>query len=166
MPTILAAAGLPIPAQVQGLSVLPQLLDPEAGGPAREALFTEMTYHANYIPTRAVRTAEWKYIRNYSNIAFGGGDPGATEWAHRLLELPDQPWGRPRVEEELYNLVDDPQERTNLVSDASVRPALDRMRGLLHRQMAATKDPFLDAPFTNDYQPAARDTGARSTSSF
>ncbi len=152
MPTILEAAGLPSPKAVQGRSFLP-LLRGNRSGPFRDAVFSEMTYHVHYLPTRAVRTSEWKYIRNYSDIAVGLDQNSHMEWAHRLCDLPNQPWKSPRVHEELYYLVRDPHEQTNLAGEADHRSVLESMRERLDRHMEETGDPYLGAPFTHDYEP-------------
>jgi hypothetical protein len=55
------------------------------------------------------------------------------------------------VEEELYDLETDPHEQTNLAKDERYAEPLRGLRALLRQHMIATQDPFLDAPFTNDY---------------
>jgi arylsulfatase A-like enzyme len=112
-----------------------------------------MTHHVAYIPTRAVRTQRWKYIRNYSDIAIGLDQLADQEWAHRLCELPDQPWKRPRVPEELYDLAADPHEQRNLAGDPAQTEPLQRMRARLDAHMRETGDPFLGAPFSHDHDP-------------
>jgi arylsulfatase A-like enzyme len=100
-----------------------------------------------------------RYIKNYSDIAVGLDQNHHDDWAHRLCELPNQPWKRPRVEEELYDLAEDPDEQVNLAADPEHAKRLREMRALLSRHMIETKDPFLDAPFTNDYDPKAYEPG-------
>lgn len=152
LPTLLDAAGVPVPESIQGQSFLPTLLgQPDA--PERQEIFMEMTYHVDYLPMRAVRTARWKYIRNYSDSAFGLDQRDGFEWAHALCELPDQPWKRPRVPEELYDLDADPHEKSNLAEDPGHADTLAELQQLLDAHMAATDDPYLGQPFTNDYVP-------------
>jgi hypothetical protein len=55
------------------------------------------------------------------------------------------------VEEELYDLETDPHEQTNLAEDERYAEPLRGLRALLRQHMIATKDPFLDGPFTRDY---------------
>jgi N-sulfoglucosamine sulfohydrolase len=152
MPTLLEAAGVPIPDGVQGQSFLSLLTDRESNG-AREAVYSEMTYHVDYLPSRAVRANNWKYIKNYSDSPVGLDECADKEWAQRLAESPNQPWLLPRVEEELYDLGEDPHEQVNLVGDPDSAQVLGQMRELLRKHMEATDDPFLDAPFTHDYVP-------------
>jgi N-sulfoglucosamine sulfohydrolase len=152
MPSILNAAGIDIPKDIQGKSYWP-LVTGATNGEYQGAIFTEMTTHVNYLPGRAARTTEWKYIRNYSNIAVGLDELEKTQWANRLCQLPNQPWKRPRVHEELYHLKDDPNEQKNLAEDPGHKADLDRMRTLLDEHMRSTSDPYLGKPFTNDYKP-------------
>jgi arylsulfatase A-like enzyme len=151
MPTFLEACGVPIPEGVEGRSLY-DVITGEETGPVRDAVFAEMTHHVYYLPTRAARTERYKYIKNYSDIAVGLDQLNHKEWAHRLCELPNQPWKRPRVPEELYDLAVDPNEQRNLVDDSSYREVLSDMRLLLEAHMKATGDPFLGAPFTDDYE--------------
>lgn len=152
MPTILDASGIKTPDFIQGISFL-SLATGERSGEIHEAIFTEMTYHVHYIPTRAVRTHKWKYIRNYSDIAVGLDQNSHMDWANRLCELPNQPWEKPRVPEELYNLEQDPNEQINLAKDSHYRDVLEFMRSLLDEHMKNTDDPFLGKEFTHDYDP-------------
>ena len=153
MPTMLEAAGIAVPAEVQGTSLLGIASNPDSPW-ARDAVFTEQTTHVHYIPCRAARTRAWKYIRNWSDNAFGLDQNAHDDWAHRMCELPGHPWLRPRPEEELYDLRADPQEQRNLARAARSREELEAMRALLEAHMAATGDPYLDRPFTRDFDPA------------
>jgi N-sulfoglucosamine sulfohydrolase len=111
-----------------------------------------MTYHVHYLPGRAARTKDWKYIRNYSDIAKGLDQCNHMDWAHRLCELPNQPWKSPRVFEELYYLRRDPNEQNNLADDQDYSEELEKMRQILDRHMEETRDPYLDKTFTYDYE--------------
>jgi arylsulfatase A-like enzyme len=150
MPTFLEAAGSAIPSEVQGESLL-SLAMGKGSEAVRDAIFAEMTYHVHYLPMRAIRTAKWKYIRNYSDDAVGLDQCAHMEWAQRLSELPNQGWTRPRVPEELYDLENDPHEQDNLVAGPAFAPALGMMRRRLDRQMAETRDPYLDREFEKNF---------------
>jgi len=158
MPSLLDALGMDIPKDIQGTSYWP-LVTGAKSGEYQEAVFTEMTTHAGYLPGRAARTTEWKYIRNYSNIAVGLDEIYQEEWANRLCELPNQPWKRPRVHEELYHLKSDPNEQKNLAEDPGHKADLERMRTLLDEHMRSTRDPYLGHPFTKDYKPVGNYDG-------
>jgi arylsulfatase A-like enzyme len=146
MPTLLDLVGLPIPDDLQGRSFYRSLWDESTPVPA-DAVFSEMTYHVDYLPMRAVRTRELNYIRNYSDDPIGLDQCVFAEWAQRLAELPNHPWLEPRVEEELYDLTIDPHEQTNLATDPAYSSALESMRNRLDDHMARTADPYLGAPF-------------------
>ena len=152
MPTLLEAAGCPIPNSVQGKSAL-GLAEGTRNEPLHDAVFAEMTYHVNYLPMRAVRTERWKYIRNYSDDAVGLDQCAHMEWAQRVCTLPNQGWIRPRVPEELYDLKNDPDEQKNLVADSSFQEQLTMMRQRLDRHMRETKDPYLGRDFEKNYSP-------------
>ncbi|MFW5862506.1 MAG: sulfatase [Spirochaetota bacterium] len=151
MPTLLEAAGVDIPS---GYNMQGESMAPAFSGPChrlREAVFMEMTYHVHYLPTRAVRTDRFKYIHNYSDIAKGLDQCAHMEWAHRVCQLPNQPWQKPRVEEELYDLKKDPNEQHNLVGDPDYNKELQKMRALMEKHMKETNDPYLGHEFTHDY---------------
>jgi arylsulfatase A-like enzyme len=150
MPTILEAAGCAIPQSVQGRSLLP-LAEGESKERLRDAIFAEMTYHVHYLPMRAVRTPRWKYIRNYSDDPVGLDQCDHMEWAHRLCELPNQGWLRPRVPEELYNLEADPNEQKNLIADSAFEHELHEMRARLDRHMRETQDPYSGRKFERNF---------------
>ncbi len=152
MPTMLEAAGVNVPATVQGKSLL-GVLEGRVTKPVHDAVYSEMTYHVFYLPTRSVRTRQWKYIRNYSDIAKGLDQCSHMDWAHRLCELPNQPWKKPRVKEELYDLAADPHEQNNLAADPAYAKQLETMRKMLDNNMAKTGDEYLNKPFTQDYDP-------------
>ena len=84
-PTILGAAGLPIPAMMQGTSLLPLLRNDDAAdgtlAAARPSVFVARERHANVrasaesYPMRAVRMAGFLYVRNYFPERWPAGDP-------------------------------------------------------------------------------------------
>ena len=104
-PTFLQAAGLQPPPDMNGTSLLGLLLSGKRGRvePQRERVFTGKERHA-YLgyPTRAIRTHEFLYIRNFAPDRFAGV----------MLKHRDQPAVRPLFElafaqrpaEELYDL--------------------------------------------------------------
>ena len=153
-PTLLEAAGVPVPADMQGRSFL-ETLSSGRSGPRRDAVYLEIDEHVRYIPTRAVRTDRWKYIRNYSDNPIGLDQNNHMDWAHRMCELPGHPWKRPRPEEELYDLKTDPQEQKNLAKNPRFSKTLTEMRMLLRTHMKETRDPWLGRPFTRDFDPGA-----------
>ncbi len=144
MPTLLEAAGLSVPARVQGRSFL-GLLTGE-GERARSSVFAEKTYHEHYDPIRCVRTERLKFIRNFEerpNLVM----PSDIYNSPTRQSMTDDEafWGR-RPAEELYDLEVDPRELKNLAAD----PAMAEVkRGLEHQLidwMSETGDPLLKGP--------------------
>jgi arylsulfatase A-like enzyme len=140
-PTLCELAGIPRPEHLQGRSLLP-LVRREAGQ-INDAIFAELTFHAAYDPQRAIRTRRFKYIRR-----FGARDlpvlPNIDDSPSKELLLQQGLARRARPREELYDVVFDPGEATNLVGDADHADVLVELRGRLDAWMAETGDPLLD----------------------
>jgi N-sulfoglucosamine sulfohydrolase len=142
-PTICELAGIDLPPWLQGKSLMPLV----RGETQRlhEAIFAETTFHAAYQPHRCVRTERWKYVRRFDDyphpILCNCDDSASKElwvkhgWGERIVP-----------EEQLYDLLFDPQEGDNLVGDPSRRAVLAEMRERLERWMRETEDPLLDGP--------------------
>jgi len=139
-PTMLDLAGLdPLP-DAQGRSIAPLLLGEEGWEPA-EALFSEMERHTGEIPARAIRTRQYKYIRNLTDKPWGSGSGGS--WKDELALEPEQTFDEPRPPEQLFDLDADPLERDNLVDDPGHAEVLADLRARLDAHMEATDDPRL-----------------------
>jgi hypothetical protein len=102
-----------------------------------------MTFHAAYEPLRAVRTERWKYIRrfgDYPHPVLANCDDSASK--EILIEYG---WGEELVpEEQLFDLVLDPNEAHDRATDPSRAGVLEEMRERLRRWMEETEDPLLD----------------------
>ncbi len=142
-PTICELTGLQRPAWLEGKSFLPVIR-----GEAKEIndeVFGEVTFHAAYEPKRAIRTQRWKYIKRFGNKktpVLPNCDDGLSktlwvEYGWKNMVLP---------EESLYDLIFDPTEHHNLVSDAASAGVLSEMRQRLDHWMRATDDPLLRGP--------------------
>lgn len=140
--TILDYAGVPLPAWNQGRSLRP-LLESPVDLPGRDAVYSEVTYHAAYEPKRSVRTARHRYVRNY--LADGGPaplvniDPSPT----KSLFIAEKTLPRFPVSEELYDVQADPGERANLAGDPAHAAVLADLRARLDAWMRDTADPLL-----------------------
>ena len=142
-PTICELAGIGPPSWLQGKSLMPVV----RGETDRlhDAVFAEITYHAAYEPQRSARTERWKYIRrfhDYPHPVLANCDDSASKdlWV-------EHGWGERLVpEEQLYDLLFDPDEGTNLAGDPSRDGVLTEMRERLQTWMRETKDPLLDGP--------------------
>jgi arylsulfatase A-like enzyme len=140
VPTILEAAGIAIPARVQGRSFAP-LLDGAFYEP-RQAVFYELTYHSYYDPQRAVRTEDHKLIVHFATSpAFMEPSQSRRPRSDTLVPLNDAL--ATNVALELYDLRHDPWEQNNLADDPSSADVLARLRHLLFSHMIDTDDPLL-----------------------
>jgi arylsulfatase A-like enzyme len=140
-PTLCELAGVRTPDYAQGTSMLP-LVHGDAET-IHDAIHTEMTYHAAYEPLRAVRTERWKYIRrfgDYPHPVLANCDDSASKEI-----LVENGWGEELVpEEQLFDLLLDPNEAHDRASDPSRAAVLEEMRSRLQRWMVETADPLLD----------------------
>ncbi len=112
-PTLLDAAGISIPGEMQGRSLLPLLRNPATPWP--DDLFVQISESQ---VGRAVRTKRWKY---------GVAAP------HRNGR--DHPDSDSYQEEYLYDLAADPHELNNLIGKASHRRVSEVMRQRLLQRM-------------------------------
>ena len=142
-PTICDLLEIDHPHWLQGTSILP-LIRGEVSQ-IHDAIFAEVTYHAAYEPMRAVRTPRWKYIRRFDHHlgpVLSNCDDSLSKdvlIAHGWKE-------RTRPLEQLYDLVFDPNEASNLANDLSVAVVLEEMRTRLDAWMYSTNDPLLHGP--------------------
>ncbi len=114
-PTLLDAAGLTVPASMQGRSIQPLLRDPDVEWP--DDVFVQVS---GSMVGRAVRTRRWKYAVEAPQ-ANAWHDPGSDRY----------------VEAELYDLEYDPYELENLIGRVSHQTVCDRLRATLLDRMAA-----------------------------
>ena len=139
-PTLCDLLEIPPPSWLQGRSFLPVLRgDVEE---VNDAIFGEVTYHAAYEPKRAVRTQRYKYIRRYGEHAHPTL-PNCDDSASKDLWL-SYGWSEHRIaQDQLYDLIFDPNEVQNLATDPSYAPVLGEMQARLGDWMKATDDPLL-----------------------
>jgi arylsulfatase A-like enzyme len=124
-PTLLEAAGIPVPAHMQGHSILPLIRRQAVDWP--EEIFIQISESQ---VGRAVRTRRWKY----SVVA-----PDLDGWT--------QPASPHYVEEYLYDLEADPHELTNLIGFASHQEVSRVLRQrLIQRMLAAGEtEPIIES---------------------
>ena len=164
-PTFLEAAGLkPLP-EMTGQSLLPLLEGRSQAG--REMVFVERERHANVragdlsYPARAIRTKEFLYIRNVRPDRWPAGDPemwkavgpfgdcDGSPSKEFILEHRDQPEFKKffklsfakRQPEELYDVIKDPHQITNLAYRWEYRDRKKRLEIALVRWLEETQDP-------------------------
>jgi arylsulfatase A-like enzyme len=174
-PTFLEIASVPRPAEMSGRSLLPLLTATQANAEAgeRDHVVIGRERHANVragsvgYPARAVRTADYLYIRNFIPERWPAGDPesppeseiertygdidaGPTKSymiAHRTAPEVAPLWPlafERRPAEELYALSEDPEQMRNLANDESSKPTLTKMREMLRDWMTHVRDPRAD----------------------
>lgn len=138
-PTICDYLSIPHPGWLRGESLMPVVNGEK--DEVREKLFTELTYHGSYVPSRAVRTKRYKYIRRFDekskkmNSDLG---PARTFWV-------ENGWPeRLYAPEQLYDLYTDPNEAHNLVDNPRLGNILTDMREALRKNMQETNDPLIN----------------------
>lgn len=170
-PTFLEAAGVEVPDEVTGRSLLP-LLQTDASGiseGSREYVVTAIERHtytrpdgATY-PVRAIRTRDYLYLRNYYPDRWPTGGPflGTNKFTHgdidagatkRFMLMPenrekyaqeyDLSFGK-RPAEELYRIADDPDQVHNLADDPEYAVVKKQLADMLNTHLAETGDPRL-----------------------
>jgi len=147
-PTLLDAAQLPLPKNIQGKSFW-GLLAGENYTP-HEMIFQEWNCgggQEDYHPVRAVRTQDARYLRNYEPRGLGEPLP------HKIPEnyTPSQdsfirPWpdfSEVRPSEEFYDLARDPDEMDNCAEKLSWKEKKAFASSLVDIWMKETHDPLL-----------------------
>jgi arylsulfatase A-like enzyme len=142
-PTICDLVEIDHPSWLQGTSILPLIQDETAR--IHDAIFAEVTYHAAYEPMRAVRTHRWKYIRRFDHH-LGPVLPNCDDSPSKDVLMQHEWKERSRPFEQLYDLIFDPNEASNVANDLSVAIVLEEMRTRLDNWMRDTNDPLLHGP--------------------
>lgn len=168
-PTFLEAAGLAVAPDLTGKSLLPLLVSGKSGQveTARDKMFFGRERHASAragnlgYPVRAIRTAEFLYLRNYEPERWPAGDPPLYGDVDQHLNIAGSPSKQAVVEhngsagakrrfdlafgkrpaEELYDLKTDPWQMTNVANEVRFTAAKQKLRTELDQYQVATKDP-------------------------
>jgi len=135
-PTLLDAAGIPVPAQMQGRSLLP-LIRGEERDWSREVF---VQYSESQVG-RAIRSKRWKYAVTAPNKS-GWDDAGSDCY----------------VESELYDLLADPYELRNIAGYESHRKVCDVLRSRLIKRMIAAgeEEPTIEPAPTHAFSRGIR----------
>jgi N-sulfoglucosamine sulfohydrolase len=142
-PTLCDLLRIDRPRWLQGASLLPLVRGEKED--LHEAVFAEVTYHAAYEPQRAVRTRRWKYIRRFDHH-LGPVLPNCDDGPSKDLLIQHGWKDRSRPLEQLYDLVFDPNEASNMANDLSMSVVLEDLRTKLDEWMLGTEDPLLHGP--------------------
>lgn len=166
-PTILAMAGVTAPSHMQGINAL----GPD--GEAQSRVFAARDRLDEWQDlSRAVRTRDFKYIRNeypdaplYLKLAYRENVPMMAELrrlfeAGQLSPLQARYFQTPRPAEELYDLRTDPDEVHNLAADPAfatikteLSSALSEWRQLIGDPGKLAEDKMIKAAWGADTQP-------------
>ncbi len=147
--------------RLHGRSFAPRLFATEgartkdAAAGAGDAVFAEKTYHTYYDPMRCIRTPEWKLIANFEfapSVEISPDPPNNAKsyWETITAMQGTYPLYHPPLE--LYDLSNDPLEKTNLVDedglavDAASASVLRDLVARLWNWMKETRDPLVDGP--------------------
>ncbi len=142
-PTICDVLEIEHPDWLQGSSLMP-LVRGEAEE-IHDEIFTEVTYHAAYEPMRSVRTKRHNYVRRFD----GRTRPVLCNCDASISKQVwlDAGWSsRAPAEEELYDLIFDPNEVRNVADEAAYADVKADLRARLEKYMAETDDPLLAGP--------------------
>ena len=168
-PTLLELANIPIPEEMTAQSFVDLLTSKKQGkiDPKRDHVIMARERHAFVrrgglgYPGRAIRTANYLYIKNYEPNRWPAGDPplyGDVD-AHMLhyeaptkiyiLENKESRQVKPlfdlafskRPQHELYNLSEDPFQMNNLAELNEYKPVLEDLSNQLNSYLIKTKDP-------------------------
>jgi N-sulfoglucosamine sulfohydrolase len=154
MPTILHALHLSEVPNMDGKSFLPILQGKKQKN--RSTVFTE--YHKIFAgikyPMRGVQNEQYGYIVNFwsdgKHEVRGDAMSGRTFKAMAEAAETNEAIAKRvdlykyRVPEELYDYKNDPDGLVNLINDPGMQEELERLKGLLFREMRRTSDPIKD----------------------
>lgn len=166
-PTFCELAGAEIPESFQGFSFVPVLEDYNAQ--TRTYIAAEHNWHDYQAHERAVRNKQYVYIRNafpHLNASPPADAVNSITYRemitlHRAGELNTHQQDcfiTPRPAEELYDVMNDPYQLTNLAENPEYRQALAEMRSLLDSWVEEYNDKIPENPTPDKFD---RWTGKR-----
>jgi arylsulfatase A-like enzyme len=153
LPTLMDCAGAAAPEDMalDGLSLLPHVVEGGVDAPEHEDLYFEIGY------TRGVRTKRWKYVawrppqRLVDDLKSGRVESLYDHWGKVLGYEVERPTAksihRPRyphyfAPDQLYDLENDPEEKVNLVGEPAHASVLAEMRERLGKYLSTFDAPF------------------------
>jgi len=181
-PTFLDAAGVEVPKEVTGRSLMNILLSDKSGrvDRKRNQVFTASERHTwcrpNGVgyPSRAIRTHRWLYIHNYEPDRWPAGGPDFQS-PHQgsygdidnsptktyMMQHKDDSNVAPlfrlafgkRPAEELYDVGKDPAQIHNLAAEPAFAKVKRKLRNQLERYQRDTEDPRVEGKSPWDHYP-------------
>jgi arylsulfatase A-like enzyme len=151
LPTVLQAAAIEVPGDVEGRSFMPLLQN--AKYESRHMVFAEKNTMPSD-PKRCILTERYKYIRNYGDGAWYQA-PTDVEVTRSASSLPRR-YLEPAPEVELYDLAADPTEEENLAGKAAYSDVEEALGSELAGLMKRTGDPLLEGHVVRPEGEAAR----------
>jgi N-sulfoglucosamine sulfohydrolase len=151
MPTILDAAGLPVPENLDGTSFAPLIL--EKGFKERDYLLTSFyqIFGNRRFPMRCLQNKDYGYIYNFWSdgiTRISGDATGGLTWKAMIKAAETDPeiakrvnLYKYRVREEFYNFKNDPDGLTNLIDDPVYSGMINEFRDRMLIEMKKCKDP-------------------------
>ena len=124
-PTLLDLADVPVPDEMQGVSVK-SLLEGDSSNWRQELFLENMMTIQNYPRIEAVRTKKWKYIRYFDK-------KNDQDYADMLVASIN---GEKPIYEELFNIENDPDEVNNVIADFGNREIADTLRQSVARMVS------------------------------
>jgi arylsulfatase A-like enzyme len=176
-PTFLEAAGVAPPTAMSARSFL-SALESEAGGlldADRTRAFSSIELHCGRYPMRALRTAEYLYVRNYEperpiNVCatYWESEAGyAPTWISVLaLEQASPMYQRivgTRPAEELYDLATDPYQLENVAADEAYAAVRAHLAAELDAELRRTGDPRVEGRHEQVFYIPHRENAQRRT---
>lgn len=146
-PTLTEYLGIEPPEWLEGQSFMPIVRG--TGAEVHECIFAETNFHSAYEPARSVRTQRYKYIRRFdgrTTPVLPNTDAGASKTLWVRNGWANQPLTSDSTGEELYDLMFDPNERTNISQRPEAAAIIARMRIWLKDWMTRTQDPLIGGP--------------------
>ena len=148
-PTFLRLASLSNPTIFEGRSFLPILRNPKLSH--RDYIFAERNWHDYEDRVRAVRNKKYKYIRNFYNDLPNSPPADVVRSVSyremvrlhnegKLTHAQKNTFTHPRAKEELYDVLNDPFELSNLASSPTHTHHLERFRKVLGKWQNQTSD--------------------------
>lgn len=147
-PTIFSLCGVPIPAHYEGRPFLGE----KKVAPREHVFLLRGRMDERYDTIRAVRDAEFRYVRNYAPHRPWGQhysypfqvQPSMRSWfaeftAGRCNEAQAAYW-KPKPGEEFYQLADDPFEIRNRIAEPPPAARVAKLRAALRTEILKTRD--------------------------